>query len=132
MARFKYYKERVWNRRICKICGVTYVPHGEFHRVLKLCYVHRHEFIKVLYQKNKDYSKKNFWKYKDSWYLLWKEWAAKYPSRRREIALKSYHLRKDDPKNKQRKHRRTKPLELKNSPAPVLLLPPPSLPPELE
>jgi len=112
MSKLVYYKERIWNRRICKICGVPFkVDRESYYWNLHLCYVHRKEFFKKLYESySKEYQKKYGYKYKVIRYEVWKKWVIRYLPRRRLQALTSYHRNKFKESNKARKHRRTRPV----------------------
>ena len=96
--------------KFCKVCKISCrFPNDSFFSSLGLCYKHRRDFYR-------DWRKKVWWpwfkkqlpevqkKYRDSW----NKWVEKNIDRRRKIALRSYHRRKFDSKNKARKHRATK------------------------
>jgi len=89
----------------CKVCGKEYRSYGKYtYKIaLKLCYTHRQIWFKQQYQKCKANPQ-----CKAMVYEKWKRWVIRNIEKRRWWALKSYHKRKDLPKNKLRKHRRTK------------------------
>lgn len=68
------------------------------------CKKHRYIFNKYIYEKGEKFNSV----LKNKTFNRWKNWTFKNWDRRNKIALDSYHRRKNDPKNKKRKHRRTR------------------------
>lgn len=113
---YKYYSQandRVYTSnwkwiKFCKLCGMDYeAKRGSFEAMTNLCYKHRNLWYKELY---KIYGKEHdkLPRRKKMWYKSWLKWVKKNYEKRRAIALASYHRRKQEPKNKARKHRRTR------------------------
>lgn len=82
-------------------CGVAYKPaRGSFFARLGYCYVHRRKYYKEWYTEkfvpwfdNQSEETKRY--YRRIKREIWDAWVAKYPERRRSIALTSYHKNKD-------------------------------------
>jgi hypothetical protein len=103
-----YYKD-IKTIKFCKVCGVPFRPkRGSVGWISGLCHKHRYLYSKKLAEysaawwgrKTPEYKRE----YKKKNYESWKKWVEKNKKKRRLIALKSYHRRKNDPKNKARKH----------------------------
>ena len=94
--------------KFCKLCGMDFeAKRGSFAAQSQLCYKHRNLWYKELYKLyGKEHDKLPH--RKKMHYRLWLQWIKKNWERRRAIALASYHRRKQDEKNKTRKHRATK------------------------
>lgn len=96
--------------KFCKVCGVEFRPKRYSSQAsIGLCIKHRREYYKELRrlygwktwspEKKKEVARKRY----PNW-LRWVRKNKKNIERRRATALKSYHRRKNDPKNKARKH----------------------------
>lgn len=103
-------KERFFvGGRVCKVCGVKYLKPKSYSLAgLRLCYVHRKEWFKECYQNYTKEWRRKHPEYKVVQYQVWKKWVVQNLERRRNIALRSYHKLKNNPKNKARKHIATK------------------------
>ena len=92
-------------------CGVMFRPDNNPYNK-GLCYVHRKQYQREQYKKWKanltPEQKEKIKEYGRNHYPQWLIWVSKNIERRRRIALRSYHRRKKEPKNKMRRHRRTK------------------------
>jgi hypothetical protein len=102
----KFFRETRWIK-FCKICGTEYRPlKYSWEADTGLCNKCRHKWYKELYKKKIAYF--NQPERKKQRYEVWLKWIKKNYERRRMLALISYHKRKNDPKNKTRRHRATK------------------------
>ena len=96
--------------KFCKWCGVKFRPRrGSVAAVLGLCWKCRRESRKQYLAQLSSEQKKKFY---HVWYKSWRKWLGQNLERRRRTALKSYHLRKLEPQNRARRHRRTKNLSV--------------------
>lgn len=99
-----FLKEFIRIGRRCKECGVEYTGRSQWSVRLGLCAVHRREWFKKFYQ---EYTKEYLRTHPEARlraYQSWRRWVIKNLSRRRTLALESYHRNKNKPGNKKRRH----------------------------
>src|SRR3990167_8851235 len=111
MTKLKFYKEYHYIKH-CRVCGVQYRP-GRYdsRRNISLCWPHRKIYLREQFNKwfnNLPEERKVL--RKEYCYSIWKKWVIQNIEKRRTVALVSYHKRKNESKNKARKHVRTKPI----------------------
>lgn len=91
----------------CKECGVEYRPQRFTYKAnLHRCWKCRRLYCSERFKKQTPERQREI---KERNYKLGKLWVIKNIEKRRKIALKSYHQRKDE--HRARRHRRTRPLK---------------------
>ena len=106
----KYFYKDIKIIKVCRVCGVSFRPPRFTHRAsISLCIKHfRIQSNEAFKKRFAGLSKEEKSLLSKKRYPYWLEWKKKNIIKRNKIALESYHRRKNDSKNKARRHRRTK------------------------